>query len=210
MGFSFATLFCPYLTLYVKEVVKNKTLSILHYALDGSKELSMVFFQEIQATHSQSTWWPHTWQHKHLLKRVSAEHVFSLNKHLESWKGSFNFFTLELDVHQNITACSVLHNIGIEKGDTTVSSDCRKLSPANCQWPCSPCKNRGHFQTDCDYQWFLLRIHQRFFRSPESLRWPIAMGWRRHQLTSWPNLVCSILRNLKFHISPPQGEVILG
>ena len=31
-----------------------------------------------------------------------------------------------------ITACSVLHNIGIERGDTTVSSDCRDINIQNC------------------------------------------------------------------------------
>ena len=74
--------------------------------------------------------------------------MFSFNKHLESWKGSFNFFTLELDVHQNITACSVLHNIGIETGDTTVSSDCRDINIQNClqkipNGPVPPARTEG-------------------------------------------------------------------
>lgn len=32
-----------------------------------------------------------------------------------------------------ITACCILHNIGIERGDTIISGDCRELNVADCQ-----------------------------------------------------------------------------
>lgn len=32
-----------------------------------------------------------------------------------------------------ITACCILHNIGIERGDTTITGDCRELNVADCQ-----------------------------------------------------------------------------
>ncbi|XP_061179002.1 putative nuclease HARBI1 [Saccostrea echinata] len=49
-----------------------------------------------------------------------------------------------------ITACSILHNIGIERGDTIVSSDCRDINIRNClqqivnaNGPVPPARNEG-------------------------------------------------------------------